>query len=165
MITSVFGVWRGNIFKGLSDKMVLGKLVLVNETKERIVYSPSKETSWGGVSAEIAAEPGEAICFVDPEKETSRVAVGPEAEIQSWVRYYFYDPHLIPDPSDITIENCYLVIKGVSVTAEVLRSYKPEVAVALQKILRGQKMSCVKEAMVDILLSRMGRPHQTGGKK
>lgn len=128
MIRPLIGVWRGPLAHGITPKLVLGKQVLVNETKNEIVYSEAEETS-SLVTDKITVFPGEAICFTrqfgDLEKGTGRVVVGPEAEVMSWVRYYFFEPHLLPKPDDLVIEKCFLKVRGVAVTDETLRSYGP----------------------------------------
>lgn len=161
MIQSLFGVWKGNVFRGLTSKEVLKIPILVNETNERVVYSAPYELSWT-TTHEIYADPGEAICFVSQIRNGSRVAVGPEAEICTWIRYYFYEPHLVPDTlNDLTIENCYLKVMGVTVTDAVLRSYGPDVINGLRKILKEKYQSTVKSTMVDLLLERMKKSTHT----
>lgn len=159
MIRSLAGVWKGVVVRGLSLKTVLGKLVLVNETKMEVIYS-SAQTIDCLVTDKIVVFPGEAICFTrqfgDLEKGTGRVVVGPEAEVMSWVRYYFFEPHLLPNPDDLVIEHCFLKIRGVVVTFEVLRSYGPEVVLCLRKILRKKYSGTDKMVMVDILLPKTG---------
>ncbi len=161
MIRSVYGYWKGDVsqIRGLTEKLVLGKQVLYNETAEAIVYSEAEDSIIGNTER-IVVEPEEAICFIDPKRGGVRTVIGPKNEIESWVRFYFYDPHMIPDPEiNLTIENCFFKVMGVAVTYKVLRSYRPEVVAELAKILRDDQVaqSASKTAMIELLLSWMNK--------
>lgn len=155
MIRSQYGAWKGPVKRGLIPTDVLGKLLLVNRTHEPITYSVAEDT--GTIkSDQITVFPGEALCFTrrfgDFEKGYGHIAIGPEAEVVSWVRYYFFEPHLVPDPvKNLKIENCFLKVLGVTVTLEVLKSYGPEVVSGLRKILEMKYSDPDKRVIVAIL--------------
>lgn len=156
-IKSLFGVWRGNQVSSLSVKQVLGKTILVNETKQRVVVSRSEPDPNFGQTDTIEAETGEAVHFIK-EGRRGKVVVGPEAEVASWIRYYYFEPHRIPNPDrNLKIEKSFLKVGGVSVVLDVLKSYSPAVAERLKKLLRPRYYKGSKERTVlDTLLKSMG---------
>ena len=134
--------------------VVLTKTILVNRTLERIVYSPPTETVQGD-SHEIGVDPGEAICFTRQDCNGTFVAVGPEEEVRLWVNYYFFAPHLVPDNMQLTVRNHMLVVGTVPVVCEVLKSYSPEIMVAIEKVLRKRYVDA-GAGMMETLLHQRG---------
>ena len=135
--------------RGLTSKVVLEKTMLVNETRWRIVYSAPGEISMGRVSDTIAAETGEALHYLKLSREGSTVVVGPEAEVAAWIKYYYYEPHSVPNKDiNLKIEKAFLKVCGVCVSLDVMRSYSPEVIDHLQKFLRAKYCSGSTERKV-----------------
>jgi len=153
LIRCLFGVWRGERYIGLTPTAVLGKIVLVNRSEERIIYSPPTETVQGE-SHEIGADPGEAICFTRPDPDGTFVAVGSEDEVIAWVNYYFFTPHLVPDEMQLTVQNQRLTIATVPVISEVLKSYSAETVADLQNVLRKRYVKA-GGGMVETLLHQL----------
>jgi hypothetical protein len=145
LIKSLYGRWEGQNFKGLSGKFVLGVLILVNETDERVVYSESKKYSQG-VTDEIAAEPGEAICYVQPGAEYGEVAVGLIPNLVRWLGYYFYDPHLT---NLVSVADGDIAIYGVPVTPKVMKSYSLASKKALLSKIGRKVLSSSQRQMVE----------------
>lgn len=164
MIKCLFGVWQENNNKGLTPEVFRDRLLLVNKTDERIVFSPPVETIQGE-SHEIGVDPGEAVCFTRKDPNGAFVAVGPEAEMKQWVSYYFYDPELLPAELDLSVRNHMLVVERVPVISEVLQSYKPETVVALRSRLCERYTNTAQWGMVETLIKQMGQNYQSKGKK
>lgn len=150
MIKSLYGRWRGEDLKGLTERIILGIRVLINETSERIVYSEPTPYLFG-VTDEIGADPGEAICFVNPGDDFSFVAVGRMPHLTRWVDYYFFDPHMT---RAVAIKGDNITVCGVPVTQRVIESYKPFVKKTLLFVLKSKAATTHQERlMVEKLLS------------
>lgn len=153
----LYGRWSENL-NGLSLRKIKNKIILVNNTEERIVLSPMMVTD-GKTYDEIAADPGQIICFINKNKDPlvdypydtsfnvyrqnndkeSWVVVGYEMEIIRWIDFYFYYPHMAPGLIDITKDG--IAIMGVPVGVEILASYSLLVKGKLQEILLNRNIS------------------------
>lgn len=159
MIRSVYGLWKGNCFRGLTEKTILGKQILVNETKWRIVYS-TPDHHPDELVGEIGVDQGEAICFIKPGKSPGKVVIGPEAEVVTWIKYYFFEPHKVPNKvQNLKIQKAYLQVCGVSVSREVLQSYGSDVVIHLQKYLRAKyRRGSEERKVLETLMLTMNKP-------
>ncbi len=147
------GRWS-NKLNGLSLCEIQNKKVLINNTEKRIVFSPAMAVE-GEMSDEIAADPGQVICFADqniarkyPERQ-SWVVVGYEMEIARWIDFYFYHPHQAPGLVDFV--NGGLKIMGVPVGFDVISSYSMTTKAALRKELRNKDLSQEEQKVIDRL--------------
>lgn len=128
---------------GLTKKEILGKTVLVNETKRRIVHSlsvPSYGERLG--SNEIAANPGECILYVNQDlspnlqNKNVYVIIAVEESIRHWIRIFYFEPYL--DPSMVRISSGKLVVLDVPVPESVLKNYSSYAKKYLWGVLRNK---------------------------
>jgi hypothetical protein len=141
----LYGAWKEEL-NGLSPGELQGKHVLINESNKRIVHSPSVYLkSIGAMSDEIAADPGQIICYLNQNlrhpgvNKNSYVVIDYELPLERWLNFYFKAPHMIP--AKIDVENDEITVMGVPITLEVLKSYPVDVLSELNNILHKKDFS------------------------
>jgi len=143
--------------KGLKMAQIQNKKVFINNTKNRVVHSPAFALSLGGtMTDEVAADPGQVICYLDQDNKNmavgkgSWVVVGYEIEIVRWIDRYFYQPTKSPALIDVKGQN--ITFMNVPVSLEVLKSYPHDVKVDLVKILKKRDFTPGQRQIVDTML-------------
>lgn len=159
LLKVLYGVWNPKL-NGLKVVDIRGIAVLKNETGQRIIHSPSITTECAGLeSHEIAANPGEMICYVKQqikpgESFDSRVVIGKEPEMTRWIGYYYFEPQMAP--SEVEIREGFLWVMNVPVLVSVFQAYPLNVRQELKRLIGLKDLTEYQQRRVEELFQGVG---------